>query len=52
MKKSTKVKINRNDYDKYDGQYTKEKIRRKKRKIYDETSENAKDYTKNKRKDT
>ena len=36
MKKSTKVKINRNDYDKYDGQYTKEKIRRKRRRSSEE----------------
>ena len=36
MKRSAKVKINPNDYDKYDGQYTKEKSRRKRRRPSEE----------------
>ena len=49
MKKSTKVKINPNDYDKYDGQYNKEKIRRKKRRPTEENVGDENNRAKNKR---
>ena len=49
MKRNAKVKINRNDYDKYEGQYNKEKIRRRRKRPTEEKIENENNRAKDER---